>query len=418
MNILFLIIGIVIGAVVAWLAASLKIKSYYENSIKTLSEEISIEKGKYIKAEAKFMAHKTQFESLEKQFKDSFSNMAAKAVQENNKSFLNLAEKTLEKYTVQASNEMENGSQRIQNILKPLNSSLEKHEKLIHQLETHNNQTYGSLKNHIEELIKKQNSLEKETGALVTALKSPKVRGKWGEVGLKRIVEFAGMAEYCHFEEQKTVKKDDSVLRPDMVVYLPENRKVVVDSKLPLLAYLNSLEESDEKRQEELIQAHTAAVRKHVRDLSSKSYWSQFDETVDFVVLYIEVESAFGTAMAHDKDLISKAIKNRILFATPTTLITLLQTVAYTWRQHKATENAVEIWKQSKNVYERLSIFSDYLQKIGGNINTLVKTYNSTVGSWQARVIPGIKKLSELGAGSDKKKIEDTETIELQAREL
>lgn len=418
MEILFLFSGIAIGGIVSWLWASDKFRKEHAESLVALKNEVFAEKEKFLKADAQFSAQKIHFEQLEKQLKESFHHLASEAVQENNKSFLNLAEKTLEKYTLRANNEMEMGSERIKNILQPLSHSLEKHEELIKQLENQNSQTFGSLKNHLDELIKKQNSLEKETGALVNALKQPKVRGKWGEIGLRRIVEYAGMTEFCHFDEQKSVQTTDGLLRPDMIIYLPEKRKVVVDSKVPLLSYLNSLEVSNEHEQDLLLTAHAAALRKHVRDLSSKSYWAQFDDSVDFVVLYIEVESAFGTALKYDKDLINIAIKSKILFATPTTLISLLQTVSYTWRQHKATENAIEIWKQAKTVYERLTIFSEYLQKIGNNINSLVKTYNSGVGSWQQRVMPSVKRLSELGVSIENQSTSLPETIDVVAKEL
>jgi len=417
MEVLFLFSGIAIGALVAWLWAADKFRKEHAESLGVLKNEVFAEKEKFLRADALFSAQKIHFDQLEKQFKETFHHLASQAVQENNKSFLNLAEKTLEKYTLRANSEMEMGSERIKNILKPLSSSLEKHEELIKQLENQNSQTFGSIKNHIDELIKKQNSLEKETGALVTALKQPKVRGKWGEIGLRRIVEYAGMTEFCHFDEQKSVQAADGVLRPDMIVYLPEKRKVVVDSKVPLLSYLNSLEVSDDREQELLLVAHAAALRKHVRDLSAKSYWAQFDDSVDFVVLYIEVESAFGTALKYDKDLINTAIKSKILFATPTTLIGLLQTISYAWRQHKATENAVEIWKQAKTVYERLAIFSDYLQKMGNSINSVVKSYNSAVGSWQQRVMPSVKKLSELGVSTEKDTHTSPETVDIIAKE-
>ncbi len=411
MEILFLFLGIAIGAYVSWLWSKLQSTHLQSDKVNRLQELLLNEKEKYFKLQALFEAQKEQFVNIEKHLKESFRLIASQAVQENNQSFVNLAEKTLEKYTQKATSDMQLGNEKLENIIKPLDNSLQRHEALIKELEAHNHQTFGNLKNHIEELIKKQTSLEKETNALVSALKSPKVRGKWGEIGLKRLVEFAGMNEFCDFSEQKSVTDEDkNLLRPDMVVYLPESRKVVIDSKMPLLAYLNAIETSDEKLREELLIMHSAALRKHVKDLSTKNYWQQFDDSVDFVVLYIEVESAFGTALAYDKELVLDAIKNKILIATPTTLIGLLQTISYSWRQHKATENAIEIWKQAKIVYQRLTLFSEHLQKMGNQLNMLVKTYNQTIGSWQGRAIPALKKMNELGIAPLK-----TDSISLQS---
>ena len=270
----------------------------------------------------------------------------------------------------------------------------------------------------MEELSKSQKSLEKETGALVTALKSPKVRGRWGEIGLKRIVEFSGMSHYCDFDEQVNKNTDDGALRPDMIVNLPENRKIIVDSKMPLNAYLDALEAEEELTKQELMKNHAKAVALHVKNLSAKAYWSQFDNSIDFVVLYIEVESAFSAALSVNPRLIVEGLQNKIVFATPTTLITMLQTVAYSWKQQKSGENAQQIIQSSHEVFERIAIFNEYIQKIGTNISSLVKTFNQSVGSWEGRVLPSIRKVEALGLKSENRKIESLEKIESSVRKI
>ena len=418
MEIIFLLSGIFIGVVSSYFYLRYTDVKNEESKAIEFEKKLFAEREKYIKAEVELSSLKKNQEQMEQKLKESIENLTNKKVHENNKLFLSMAEQSLEKYFVQAEADLHSGREKISMLLSPLNKSLEKQNDLVKELENHNRSTYGSLKTHIEELVRKQESLEKETGALVSALKTPKVRGKWGEIGLKRIVEFSGMSEFCHFSEQTHKQTDDGALRPDMIVYLPENRQVIVDSKVPLSAYLEALECEDEGKRKQLFENHTKALGKHVQDLSSKAYWSQFDDSVDFVILYIEIEAAFGAALSYNKDLLNKALENRILFAVPTTLIALLQTIAYSWKQHKATENAMEIWRQAKLLYERLAIFSDNFSKAGNSLQTAVKQYNAAVGSWQSRVIPGIKKLDELGAASEKKKITEGSEIENNVKEI
>lgn len=413
-EILFLLIGLLIGAIIIWIKKDKKIVEIQES----LSEKLDKEKEIRIKTEADLKAlQSTQKNALEN-MQDSFTSLASKAMQHNNDSFIKLANQVMQKYLVETKSNVDKNKESLNNLINPLKDSLKNHENLVKNLQENNSKTYGSLKNHLEELAKQQKNLEKETSALVTALKSPKVRGRWGEIGLKRIVEFSGMSAYCDFTEQTSISTDDGRLRPDLIVNLPENKKIVIDSKVPLNAYLEALESDDDETRASKMTSHAKAVINHVKQLSSKAYWSQFDNTVDFVVLYIEVESAFGAALINNTNLITDAIQNRIVFATPTTLITLLQTVSYSWKQHQATENALKIWQSSTEIYERLAIFSDYFSKIGSGLNSAVKTYNQAIGSWENRIIPGIKKMENLGVGSEKKSLIELNELESNTREF
>ncbi len=440
MEILFLLLGIAIGAVIIWFLKQSKqqerlrgqefeLKSKYEKEIVQLNDTaqeqgrefqrlLLQEKERRIRAEEKLKVIQENAEEREKHIIDTFKNMANKAMESNNEAFLRLANQSLEKYILKADASYEQKTQAVDNLLKPIHEAIEKQQAAVKELENKSSQTFGSLRNYLEALNKSHQELQKETGALVTALKSPKVRGRWGEIGLKRIVEFSGLSEYCDFNEQVNYNTEEGRLRPDMVVHLPGNKNIVVDSKVPLNAYLESLETSDETEQKLALQRHTKAVAGHMKDLGSKAYWSELGESVDFVVLYIEVESAFGAALSLDNSLVTEGIRNRVVFATPTTLITLLQTVAYSWKQHKATENSQEILKTSVELYERLATFADNFKKVGSNLNTMVKTYNSAIGSWDARVLPSIRKLENMSVSSEKKTVESIEQVESIPREL
>ena len=416
--IIYLFIGLLIGFLTGkfWTENRLKLK--YHKQLRAIENEWNSEKLKYIRIQSDLDKEKQLNELINKQLKDTFEAMAAKISRSNNQTFIELARETLNGLIIKAEEDYTRRSQSIHQLIKPLKESLDRHEKLVVDFQKNNNQAIGNLKSYLEELSKSQKSLEKETGALVSALKSPKVRGRWGEIGLKRIVEFSGMSEFCDFSEQVYSQTEDGSMRPDMIVHLPERRKIVVDSKVPLNAYLDALETDDETQKKQFMKEHAKAVSAHMKNLSAKAYWSQFDDSIDFVVLYIEVESAFSAALSENRHLIIEGLKNRIVFATPTTLISLLQTVAFSWKQQKAGENAQKIIQSSRELQERIASFNESLNKIGQNINSLVKTYNQSVGSWEGRVLPGIRKMEELGVKAEKKELKDLEKINLSTREL
>ena len=416
--ILYLFIGLIIGFLFGkfWIESQLKLK--YQKQIRQIENQWNQDKIEFAKIQADLDKEKQLNELVNKQLKDTFEAMAAKISQSNNKVFIELAKETLNGLIIKAEEDYNRRSESIHQLIKPLKDSLDKHEKLVIDFQKNNNQAVGNLKSYLEELSKSQKSLEKETGALVTALKNPKVRGRWGEIGLKRIVEFSGMSEFCDFSEQVHTDTDEGQMRPDMIVHLPGERKIVVDSKVPLNAYLEALETENEEEKKQLMKAHAKALLNHIKHLGSKNYWSQFDNTIDFVVLYIEVESAFAAALSENHHLITEGLNNHIVLSTPTTLISLLKTVAFSWQQQKAGENAQKIVESSKELQERIASFNDSLNKIGKDINGLVKTYNQSVGTWEGRVLPGIKKMEELGVKAKKKELKSLEKIDRKPRDL
>jgi len=417
-QLIFLIFGLLIGLLVGKFFTESKLRNSFNNDLRKIEYQLNDEKISGVQLKARLENESQLNKTIQEHIKSTFDTMSAKVMQSNNETFIQLANETMKGFLMKAETDYSKRSQAMDFIVKPLKESLERHEKLVLEFQNGNSKAMGSLKSYLEELGKSQKSLEKETGALVTALKSPKVRGRWGEIGLKRIVEFSGMSNYCDFEEQTNIRSEDGNLRPDMIVNLPENRKIIVDSKVPLNAYLDAIETADEKEKSAFHNSHSKAVFQHMKNLSGKAYWSRFDNSIDFVVLYIEVESAFAAAVHENPRLILDGLQNRIVFATPTTLIALLQTVAFSWKQQKAGENAKKIFESGRELHERLMIFNSYIQKLGQNLNSMVGTFNQAVGSWESRVSPSIKKMEELGAISDKKTIQDLEIIEKSTREI
>ncbi len=281
----------------------------------------------------------------------------------------------------------------VERMVQPLQQSLSAVDSKIHQLELARVSAYSVLTDQVK-------ALGSETSNLAQALRAPATRGRWGEIQLKRTVEMAGMVEYCDFTQQQTLRTEDGRLRPDLVVLLPNGRRVVVDAKVPLSAYLDALDCRDEVAREAKMKAHAAQVRTHIGKLAAKSYWGQFDQTPEFVVIFLPAESFFSAALQHDPDLIQFGVEQRVLLTTPTTLIALLKTVAFGWREERITQNALEISKLGKEIYERLSGLATHFCKVGDSLERATKSYNEAVGALERRVLPAARKMKEYGATS------------------
>jgi len=299
-----------------------------------------------------------------------------------------------------------------------LKDSLERYNREIKTIENLRKEDLGSLKEQITQLANSSDNLKKETASLKNALKRPEVRGKWGELQLRRVVELVGMSEYCDFTEQVSVKTEDGQLRPDLIVYLPGHRSIVVDSKAPTKYFMEAYEaETDEKREAAKI-AYSRAVRHHMNELSKKNYWKQFEDAPDFVVLFLPGESFFSAALELDNKLIEDGIQNKVIIATPTTFIALLRTVAMSWQQQKLTENAKQIAETGTELYERICTFREHLERVGSSLDASVKHYNKAVGSFTSRIVPSVRKLEELGVQQTKKSLQETQEIDTNPRAL
>jgi len=282
--------------------------------------------------------------------------------------------------------------------VRPLREALQRYERAIGEIEAKREKAYGGIAGILDMLKQGQVALTRETGSLVSALKSPTARGKWGEVTLERVVEVAGMSKYCDFETQRSTNTAESRLRPDLVVRLPRGRSVVVDAKVPLGEYMRAMESADHAVRSAALVGHAKAVREHMRTLGQKNYWAQFDPAPDFVVLFLPGESFFSAALEQDRDLIEDGMQSRVVLATPTTLIVMLRSVAMSWQQEQLAENAMKISDAGKELYDRCQTFSRHLGGVGKGLETALGNYNKAVGSWESRVIPGARNLKELGA--------------------
>jgi len=323
--------------------------------------------------------------------------MSAEALQTNSSQFLELADRFFAGYVKEAKKDFDIKGDEILRKVDPVQEALEKYEDRLGAMEREREKAFGSLSSRLFDMAKTQQNLQKETGNLVKALRLPHVRGRWGEMTLKRVAEIAGMADQCDFVEQPATGSGRGSLRPDMVVHLPGDRNIVVDAKVSLAAYLDALEAETSKEKQRFLQHHARQVQAHIATLSSKKYWQHFSPSPEFVVLFIPGETYFSAALAVNPDLIESAIDKGVVLATPTTLIALLKAVSFGWRQEKSAENAKEITRLGTELYQRLCTMSENMNRLGRDIERTAATYNKTVGSLEKRVMVSARKFTSLG---------------------
>ncbi len=421
MDSLISLIPLILIALLAAVASGVAVYLHLQRRINKLSAK-NTELG--IKLEMERKSHEDKLETLKQageqqreQLRESFSHLSSQALKHNNEAFLKLAQENLQRFQSQAKGELGQREQAIETLVKPIREALEKTEKQIREMEQARKQAYGALTQHLETMSQAQQALQGETRNLVQALRRPEVRGQWGELTLRRLAELAGMVEHCDFFEQEHTSTDDGALRPDMIVRMPGGREVVVDVKTPLDAYLSAVEATDDSGRDAQLQRHARNVRKRVQELASKTYWQQFKDSPDFVVLFIPGDQFLSAALDKDHALLEDAMQQKVILATPTSFVALLRAVAYGWRQESLAENAENIRKVGEDLYGRLGTFADHLGKMGKSLNSSVQHYNKAVASFDSRVLPSARKFNDMGIRA-KKIIDKTGQIESSARDV
>ncbi len=359
------------------------------------------------------------FEEIRSQLTGEFSRLSSLALQRNNEQFLQLADTKLNETRQAAEGELSKRHEAIEQLLKPLGEKLGRYDEGVQRLEIERQKAYTTLTEQMKHLSTSHDQLQKETRNLVTALRSPQTRGRWGELQLRRVVEMAGMLERCDFDEQVSSDGDSGRMRPDMVVHLPGGKNVAVDAKVPMQAFLDANEADDESQRRLHLASHGRQMKAHVDALAKKEYWKRVDPSPEFVVAFIPGDPLLTAALEHEPGLMEYAVANHVLLATPTSLIALLRAVAYGWQQEQLAENAREVQLLGAELYQRLSVLGDHVSGVGKGLNSAVAAYNKAVGSLEGRVLVTARRFVEMGVvGAGDKELPHPPSVDATTRAL
>jgi DNA recombination protein RmuC len=402
-----LLVGVTLGFLLGQLRAGSRVESL---RVELENARVRLETG--ARQEAERIAYLEQSES---RLRASFDSLAGETLRANSELFLRLAREALGRDQALAQGSLKERETAIAQLVEPLRAALERTDQQTTALERERRDAYTELRTQIESLASGQNLLQRETRNLVTALRRPEVRGRWGELTLRRLVELAGLSEHSDFTEQLHLFGPEGALRPDLVVHMSESRDLVVDVKTPLDAYLEALEASTDEQRQQALKKHAQQVETRVRQLASKAYWAQFEHSPEFAVLFLPGDQFLSAALAERPELLDTALKQSIIIATPSTLIALLKTIAYGWRQSAVTENAKLIRELGQELYRRLGAFTGHLERLGGRLGAAVDAYNAAVGSLERQVLPQARRFPDLGVTADAA-LTQLETIEQPVR--
>jgi DNA recombination protein RmuC len=446
----WLLASTLIGGGIAWALSSLLYQSHRLEALQTIKIQLAASKAHVEDLRNQLTALHRDYDDLRKEFRlmevakvsaetkltdtqqhiesqramldeakltlsDTFRSLASEALAGNNTGFLALAEEKFKALKDETALELNHRQNSLEALLSPLSESLRTYQQETKALEDKRLREFSSVSEQLKHLATAQSMLQTETSKLVNALRSPQVRGRWGEIALRKTAELAGMSAYCDYVEQESVETETGRLRPDMIVKLPAGREVVVDSKVPLSAFLESLEANTDESRETAMKRHAKQVKAHIRQLASKEYWDQFPAAPEFVVLFIPNDSFLAAAAEQDPSLIESALTQKVVIATPTTFIALLRAIAYGWRQEQIAEGAQRISTLGQELAERMGTMAEHFSKVGQTLGRAVESYNATVASLENRILPSARKFKQFGV-NPRKDIPDLQPVEQSPR--
>ena len=415
---LWLLIGLVIGAAFVAVAVRARLRSLTNEAGRAAELDRELIKARADLDHERSLAQE-RLQTLgeaQARLSDSFKALSAEALQSSMTQLAEMARAQFQAAQVEAKGDLDKRQQAVEQIVAPLKEQLGRVDAQLLRLDQDRRESRGRLEAQLRTLTETGEKLRTETGALVTALRKPNARGQWGQMQLRNVVELAGMVRHCDFAEQSSLAGDDGTLRPDLIVRMPGGKHVVVDAKAPLQGVLDAYQARDEEERQRHLRDHARLLRKHVKSLADKSYWAGLESAPDFVVLFLPGEHLYGAALDADPSLIEDAMARRVLIATPTTLLAMLRAVGYGWQQERVAESAQAISELGRELHGRLVKLSGLLSTLGKRLNSAVAAYNETVGSYEARVVPGARRFAEHGAVSEGRELPQLEQVSLSAR--
>ncbi len=404
--------ALLVGFAIGWLVATLRA----QRNEQRLSVDLEVARSRLQTQQALEQERVLTIERAQERLKSAFDALATESLRSNSELFLQLARENLGQQQLQALHSLKEREQAIETLLAPVREALKRTEAQISTIEKDRHEAFGAIRQHLESVNLSQSALQRETRNLVNALRRPEVRGQWGELSLRRLVELAGMTAHCDFTEQVHATTEEGALRPDLVVHMVDGRDLVVDVKTPLSAYLEAVEAQSDEARAAALRRHSQLVAERVRALSSKAYWAQFARSPDFVILFVPGDQFLSAAMNENPALLDEAIRQSVILATPTSFIAMLKAIAYGWRQLALAQNAATIRDLGEELYKRLSVFVAHLAKIGAALGRGVEAYNNAVGSLERQVLPAARRFTELGLNTDRA-LEELERVERLARD-